>query len=418
MKVCQINTKDVQGGAARAAYRLNSALNKLEGINSVYFVKNDKIQNCKIITYKDDLSFFSRLRRKAYRKKIRYEHHKFKESKSKSLEIFTDARTPYNDVIEQLPSGLDLINLHWIAHFVDYKSLFEACEVPIVWTLHDMNPFTGGCHYNVGCEKYTDECGSCPLLGSNSEKDLSNRIWNIKKSSYKEFNQPFHIVAPSKWLESEIKKSSLLSLFPVHHIPNGIDTSIYYPIEKKLAKEALGIQSSKKVMLFLAESSDNKRKGYNYLSNALEEIRNVNDVFFLSAGKNKPDLNSDIGHLHVGYVDDNSLLRLIFSASDIFVIPSLQDNLPNTVLEAMACGTPVIGFDIGGIPDMIEHKESGLLVENIDSLELKYAIDYMIENDEKRKKMGKRSFEIIQERFTQDRQARAYMELYMSILNA
>jgi glycosyltransferase involved in cell wall biosynthesis len=334
------------------------------------------------------------------------------------LEPFTDDRTRFGDqAIAQLPSA-DVINLHWIRRFIDLRAFFSAVSVPVVWTLHDMNAFTGGCHYDEDCGKYIKNCGACPQLGSNNDRDLSRKIWKRKEEAYSHISPgQMHIVALCRWMKREVERSSLLGRFPVTIIPNGVDTDQFSPRDGLSMRRALGIPESAKVLLFVAQSTTNRRKGFGLLKKTLQGLqKRRSDLFLLSVGAFDAEMDRSANQLHLGRIQSDRLLSSIYSAADVFVIPSLQDNLPNTVLEAMACGTPVVGFDTGGIPDMVRPGETGWLAEVGDVRALREATEQALSDDGARARIGHQCRSVVEEEYTLEIQAERYRRLYEDVL--
>jgi len=305
-------------------------------------------------------------------------------------ELFSDDRTRFKEDIRlQLPPA-DILNLHWIASFVDLQSFFEHTSCPVVWTLHDMNAFTGGCHYDMGCERYKESCGRCPQLGSQAERDLSRSIWNRKRVAYEKAIRRgrLHIVAPSNWLAEEVEESSLLGEAPLQVIPYGVDATVFRPRMKQDTRERLGISKQRTIILFVAQSTTDCRKGFSFLVSALKDLDSDEKVTLLSIGQGSTSLPLDLPYVNAGRIEEDEVLAKLYSVADLFIIPSRQDNLPNTVLESMACGTPVIGFDAGGIPDMVRPGETGWLAETGNVRSLRQAIESALENDGERQRMG------------------------------
>jgi glycosyltransferase involved in cell wall biosynthesis len=317
-----------------------------------------------------------------------------------------------------LPS-CEIFNLHWIAGFIDYQAFFSSLDphMPIVWTLHDMNAFTGGCHYDYGCGKYTEQCGACPQLGSNDKSDLSRRIWSRKRKSLGRIDsQRLHIVTPSRCLASQAKRSSLLGHFPVSVIPYGLDTDVFSPRDRSLARNALELPQDAYIILFVAVSAATTRKGLTFLVKTLGKLAEMIDLHLISVGEERPNLDIQIPHLHLGHIDNDRLLSLVYSASDLFVIPSLQDNLPNTVLEAMACGTPVVAFDIGGIPDMIQPDFTGSLVPLGDTTTFCEKMIHLLKDKALRSEMSDNCRRVALQNYDLSIQARGYVRLYSQML--
>jgi glycosyltransferase involved in cell wall biosynthesis/predicted SAM-dependent methyltransferase len=268
----------------------------------------------------------------------------------------------------------DLINLHWIADVLDVGMSRRFLQGrPIVWTLHDMRAFTGGCHYAGDCRKYTENCGACPQLGSTDPKDLSFEIWRDSMSAYRGLNM--HIVAPSAWLAEEARKSSLLKRFPVHVIPNAHPLDIFKPLSREPLRRGLGIKDDELVLTFVSHHLGNKRKGMDFLLAALSRIAAGplrETVRVLLMGGRTPDIFFKLG-LRVealGHLYRPEQAAAVYSLSDAVLAPSLEDNSPNVICEAAGCGVPVVAFASGGIPEMIRHQETGWLapVGSVESL--------------------------------------------------
>jgi len=234
--------------------------------------------------------FLSRLQRRWRCAIIRRSFDSYTETRPDGLEPFTDDRTQFGDqVIDQL-QVTDVINLHWIRRFLDLRAFFSTVSVPVVWTLHDMNPFTGGCHYNEGCGKHIERCGACPQLGSRDESDLSREVWQRKKGAYNQISSDqMHIVVLCQWMKREVNRSSLLNRFSTTVIPNGVDTDQFAPRDGQSMRRALGIPEGGKVLLFVAQSTENRRKGFELLREAVRLLRERrSDVFLLSVGALHP----------------------------------------------------------------------------------------------------------------------------------
>lgn len=261
--------------------------------------------------------------------------------------------------------NFDILNLHWVATMCDPACSFNAFKGrPIVWTLHDMNPFTGGCHYADGCRGFEKYCGNCPQLGSHDENDLSRQTWKARMAAYRELD--LHIVAPSQWLAEEAKKSSLFSRFPVHTIAYGQPLNVYQPYNRQELRRQMGIEPQKTVLLFAAQSLNNKRKGGMYLIQMLNILATQPNrerflVLLLGDNPSKAFLETGITAETTGHINSDQAMAALYNVADAVLVPSLEDNQPNVICEALACGTPVVAFKSGGIPEMIQHEETGFL---------------------------------------------------------
>lgn len=273
-----------------------------------------------------------------------------------------------------------LIHLHWLgAGLLRVEELAQvAC--PIVWTLHDAWAFTGGCHYTQGCEGFKKLCGCCPQLGSPRENDHSRYLMQRKTRAFQDLD--ITVVTPSWWLAEMAGQSSLFEERRIVVIPNGLDTEVFKPIERSVARELLGIQSDSPVVLFGTISVADPRKGWDLLCDALRYVKEPLTLLVFGDGKAVVEHAPHVTVRQLGSFPDDKSLALVYSAADVFVCPSREDNLPNTVAEALACGTPCVAFATGGLPDMIKHKQNGWLARPFDSADLAQGIDWVIRHHE------------------------------------
>lgn len=337
-------------------------------------------------------------------------------------EIFTESETLAR--ISEIPGmdAADIIQLHWISGTVDIcRDVDFLRGRPIVWTLHDMNPFTGGCHYAEDCRGFERHCGACPQLGSTGEKDLSREQWIRKKTACRELD--ITVVCPSNWLAGEVRRSSLLGRADVRVIPNGVPTEVFRPLNRQAIRQSLGLRPDEFVLLFGADNLQTRRKGFAELTAALELLRPEGGAAFrlLTFGHTG---SVDFGSLpvpveHLGVLRTPGEVALACNAADCLLMPTLADNLPNVVLEAMACGLPVAGFATGGVPDMVEDGATGLLVPTGDSRGLAAAVtELRALPAETMRQMRLRCRQTVLSRFTLLHQARAYAALYEELLAA
>lgn len=321
-------------------------------------------------------------------------------------------RTPWRD---RRPS--EIAHLHWISHLLDLPSFLADLprEAPLVWTVHDMNPFTGGCHYSLGCDRYRSGCAPCPVLARGRRIHLAARNAGLKRRLLRGRN--LHVVADSRWIEACARDSEVLgearTLRTIHY---GLDTDTFAPSDAARARAALGLPADGPVVAFGAHSVAEPRKGMPQLLRALARLASSSPVTLLSYGTGAPDLSSlEYPSVDMGFVAQESRLALCYAAADVFVVPSLEEAFGQTALEATACGTPVVAFDTGGLPDTVVHDETGRLVP-VGSVEgLTDAIQWMLDHPRQREAMGQRGRERALERFGLDRQAEAYLDLYDEI---
>lgn len=420
LKVVHLNTYDGNGGAGRACLRLSDALNA-NGIDSEVLVYYKFGQNSKIKNLSKGL--FAKMRAIFNIMAERYFARLFVKAVKTpfSLQWFGKSLI-HNKTLKQA----DIIHLHWINHgFLSPKFLAELdlLDKPIVWTFHDSNAFTGGCHVRYTCENFHQQCGNCPLLRSSGKDDISHKNWLRKQKAYSELN--FHIVAPSNWMAKSVKESSLLGMRNLNVIPNTIEIAVFKPYVKSEAKQILKIAANHFVIMsgFMPSKND-KHKGTQYLITALNELSSrpeiPNDqielvIFGNKDEKNMPDFPFKTTFL--GTINKDEHLAKCYAAADVFVLPSLEDNLPNTVMESLACATPVVAFKTGGIPDMVKHLENGYLAKYENATDLADGIEWLFLHED-REAIQKEARRTILNHFAPAVIATKHEELYLDLLNA
>ena len=365
MRVLIINTTERQGGPAIAAYRLTEAL-KNNGIKAKMLVRRKSTGQ--VTTVLAERSAGNRLSMLWERLSVALHTH-FRRNRIYAIDLGHSG----GDITE-LPEfkQADVIHLHWINDGMLSLPAVEkiiASGKPIVWTLHDMWPFTGVCHYAHDCDHYTEHCHDCPQLNSRKYKDTAFRVFECKAAMLQGSNIQF--VACSRWLGNMATNSHLLQGRKIACIPNTFNANLFKPRDKQQARKATGLPSDKRLILFSSHTFTDERKGYHYLRESLKQLAAQHPEWkdklgVVLIGKDIPpsicqELPFDVYPLN--YIADEKRLVEIYNAVDLFAIPSLQDNLPNTVVEAMACGVPCIGFNVGGIPEMIDHLHNGYVAE-------------------------------------------------------
>ena len=276
----------------------------------------------------------------------------------------------------------DLINLHWVGDgFLALKDL-PRFNLPVVWTLHDSWAFTGGCHLPFDCVRYRGSCGACPQLASRGAMDLSRWVWKRKNSLWKGVD--ITIVTPSAWLAESVKTSSLFQDFPVRVIPNGLDLTAFRPIDRRVARDILRLPQDRKIIASGAIGLlDTAHKGPTQLQKAMVKLASTGwnsnaDLLLFGASTPEEPLSSSFTTRYAGILHDDVTLALHYSAADVFVCSSLSENLPYTVMESLACGTPVVAFDVGGIPDLVQHEQTGYLARSFDPDDLAEGISWIL----------------------------------------
>lgn len=363
MKILHLTSQNI-GGAGRAATRLHQALLK-QGVDSRMIVQNkiDDEPHIYSLTETKFEKLFTPLRMAIDQSPTLFYRHKKKD-------IFSSTFFPSNKKLLKKIQDInpDIIHLHWInSGFINIFDL-KKMNKPILWSLHDANPYTGGCHvYCNGCQKYKSHCHACPLLRSNSKHDISYFNFKRKQKVYKNLN--LVVNGLSRWIASEAKSSALLRDKPIINLPNTLDTSIFRPIDKSIARNLLKINREKKILGFGAISGTQiERKGYFQLKEALESLSDKHLYQLVVFGSSHGEEIGGIETIFLGHLYDDTTLTLLYNSLDIFITPSLAENLSNTIMESLSCGTPVVAFDIGGNSDMITHRYNGYLAQNTDDL--------------------------------------------------
>lgn len=424
LRIVHLSTYGIAGGAGRAAHRLHLGLRN-RGHDSILLAGRDvgSGDDPTLPVFRPPMDRPSRLRRLIRRRRIERDFRPYAATRPEGYEPFRDDRCKYTgaEILRALPPH-DVIHLHWIAEFVDYGEFFAALppHTPLVWTLHDMNPFTGGCHYDFNCDRFTNACGACPQLGSREENDLSRAVWRRKREAFAHLADQgnLQVVADSCWLADEARRSTLMGGFPVSTIHYGLDTGVFAPQPRATARWFFDLPQEATILLFASESVENRRKGFALLAEAMNGLPEaVPGLYLVAVGAGRPSgLASSLRYRHQGALSDDHALALLYSAADVFVIPSLEEAFGQTALEAMACGTPVVGFDVGGIPDMIIPGVTGLLAPPGDVAALRSALAELLNDPEKRRVLSANCRTRVREEHTLDVQARRYEALYHAML--
>ncbi|MEG4012304.1 MULTISPECIES: glycosyltransferase family 4 protein [unclassified Microcoleus] len=413
MKVVLLNSSDTEGGAARAAYRLHQGLQGI-GVSSQMLVKNKKSGDSSVISSQNSITNkLDKIISTLYNSPLR---------------LYPERR-PVIFSTEWLPDSLDvqisqikpdIINLHWVCGGYLQVESIPRFNQPLVWTLHDMWPFTGGCHYSEDCDRYAQSCGSCPQLHSSKDSDLSRWVWERKAKAWKNLN--LTLVSPSVWLAKCASSSSLLKDYRVEVIPYGINTQKYKPINREWVREILNLPQDKQIVLFgCASGTGDRWKGFNLLVSALQSLSKSgwsDRIELLVFGSSEPSNPIELGFKahYLGKFADDISLAIVYAAADVFVAPSIYDNLPNTVMEASACGIPSVGFKIGGMPDLIDHCSNGYLAKPYETEDLARGIAWVLEDSERHQKLCRNAREKVEAKFTLEVQAREYQKLYEEVL--
>jgi len=417
LKVVHLNTYDGNGGAGRACMRLNRALLS-QNIDSKVIVHYKFGKNPQIGDFNTNLVqkawtaatiLLERAWGKRYLKAVKTPF---------SFAWFGRSVIHHPDV-----KHADIIHLHWVNHgFLNPAHIAEIAELnkPVVWTFHDSNAFTGGCHVRYTCDHFERECGNCPLLKNASPDDYSHRIWEQKNEAYQKL--AFDIIAPSSWMQASVLRSSLLKGRSISQIPNTLETDIFKPQNKTEAKRKAGLPDDKFILLsgFMPSRRD-MHKGTSYLLESLELLKaklggkadNVELVVFGNRDNNNlPEFPFKTTFL--GKISNDEHLALCYTAADAFLIPSLEDNLPYTVMESLSCGTPVIAFTTGGIPEMVSHEKNGYLATYRSSESFADGMEWMINHPE-REQLNQNARQTVMNKFSERIIAEKHIGLYKQL---
>lgn len=407
MRVLHLSTTDIHGGAARAAHRIHHAL-LAAGVESRLGVQVKTGDEWHVHTHPHAVgraaaNLGARLRTGLVRRCLR-------PASDFSTQLFSSS-----GIAGLRRSDVDIINLHWVCDgFLGIGELGRQ-TLPVVWTLHDQWPFTGGCHYSSDCDRFTQTCGKCPVLGEKFNWGVSRIVHRIKKRRWKRLD--ISVVSPSRWLAQQAARSSLFRDRDIRVIPYPIDLQVFRPVPREHARALLGLELSRPTLLFVAMSATTGlRKGFDLFENAINQLQSILDhVQLIVIGASEPgQISTDHRRIHyLGRLHDDVALALAYSAADVFVAPSRQDNLPNTVIESLACGTPVAAFRVGGMPDMIEHQLNGILAEPFDARQLAHGISTLLATD-RREELSANSRASAENLFAPHRIAAKYIELYSS----
>lgn len=417
MRVLIVNTSESTGGAAVASNRLMDALNN-NGVKAKMLVRDKVSDDITVVGLKGKL--MQRFRFLWERWWIYVKLH------FKREHLFEIDTASCGADITKLPEfkEADVIHLAWINQgFLSLKSIRRILKSgkPIVWTMHDLWPATGICHVTLGCQSYKGTCHNCKYLpGNGSQNDLSTKIFNKKKKLYN--NSGIHFVACSKWLGDQARRSTLLTGLQVSTIPNPIDTHLYCPKDKKQARLHSTLPADKRIILFVSQRVTLERKGIAYFTQAIEKLANEypemrQDTVIAILGGHAEDVTSQLAlpSIPLGYVDNERQIVDIYNSADVFVIPSLDENLPNTIMEAMACGVPSVGFKVGGIPEMIDHQKNGYLAKYKDVDDLANGIHWVLDEADK-ETLKTNCIQKVMANYSQRSVAMKYIEVYNQVL--
>lgn len=413
MKVLHLSTFDIRGGAARGTYWLHQALSR-RGVDSRMLVGRK---------YSSDPAVEeppNRFHRIANAVRGRLDSLPLSGYRKTEESYWTLGWLPNRIDRAVEAHDPDVVHVHWTGGGFMSVDALRHLRYPVVWTLRDMWAFTGGCHYTAGCDRYSTACGRCPQLRSTEERDLSRRMWLHKQQAWREMD--LWLVPISSWLADCVHRSGLFGHAPVEVIPNGIDTGRFVPSDQRLAKAEWQLPADRRHVLFGAiDATDDTRKGFHHLVDAVRVLAAsgwAEQLELVVFGGTAPEELGDLGVpiRSVGLVTDDAALARLYSACDVMVVPSEQEAFGKTLVEAMACGTPVVAFATGGPVDIVEHGRTGYLADPFDVESLADGIVWCIEDDRRRAEIGARARRRAERDFEIDVVAERYEALYQQVL--
>jgi glycosyltransferase involved in cell wall biosynthesis len=379
MRILQLSTFDVRFGASIAARRLHEALlsqgresdllvSEVQGDSPRTHAANKGIEKFKAKAR----HFIDKVPMELYR---RQPWHPFSPNW---------AASPIHRAVDALHP--DIVHLHWCQTNFMPTSVLPKLDYPLVWTFHDMWAFTGGCHYTDGCEHYLQECGHCPILRSGSGSDLSHWLWKQKRRAYGRLAKSLQVVCPSNWMAGLARRAPLLEGVPVHVIPNPISTQTFQPIDKVTARRLLGLPEKGHLLLMGAAVTADHRKGFDLLDAALHHYADqpgAEPLGLVTLGKHNiaaAGKTKGLTMWNIGFLQDEVSICALYNAVDAVALPSREENLSNTLAEALCCGIPCLAFAIGGNGDLITHQINGYLARPGDTADMAAGLTWILQN--------------------------------------
>ena len=416
MRVLIVNTSDRTGGAAVAAHRLMEALNN-HGVKAKMLVRDKTTDALTVVGLKKSLLTKWRF---LWERLVIFMHLRLQRKHLFEIDI-ANAGADITGLQEFQEA--DIIHLHWVNQGMlslkDIRKIVRSGK-PVVWTMHDIWPATAICHYTRGCNNYKTQCHDCKLLPGKGQNDLSAQVWRRKRRLLDEASVFF--VTCSRWLEGAAKQSALLRGQKITNVPNAIDTRVYHPVDKQQAREALGLPTDKKVILFVSQKVTDERKGIAYLIEAVRRmadehpgLREQTVVAILGGRAEEVATQLSLPTHLLGYVSDEKTIVNVYNAADVFVTPSLEDNLPNTIMEALACGVPCVGFNVGGIPEEIDHQKNGYVASYREADDLARGLRWVLSEADSAQ-MTANALRKVAQNYSQSAVAVRYTEVYNQAL--
>lgn len=410
MKILFLNSTDCRGGAAKAAVRILDAVRN-SGVDAEMLAQERRLTGVEP-SVMEKLYLWLRPRIDSL-PVLKY--------CQRSGMIFSPSRLPERIAkkIERLKP--DLIHLHWIQEgFVKIETL-PNLNLPIVWTLHDSWPFTGGCHLPYDCVRFMNSCGACPVLASRVDNDLSRMVWLRKWHAWKDVR--FTIVAPSRWLAEKAATSSLFRNMRIEVIPNCIDTSIFHRHDTEKWRRAFDVKPNKRVIILNAsQMAHDPNKGEDLMSTILSGIAKLPaagniHLLIVGTGFSHNLVPDGLSVSYAGQVSSEARMAELYSASDLLIVTSRSENLSNTVMEGMACGVPSVAFNVGGMSDLIQDGENGCLVSPFDTDRFINAVSWCLDSG-RLPELSANAVDSANSRYANSSVAERYTTLYKNVLDS
>lgn len=408
MKVLHLVGGELNGGAARGAFWLHEGLLR-RGVESKILTNSKSTlgdRNTESVTRTLGQQIANAVRARVDQIPVKFYRHR-------NTEIFSTAITGYNFRRHPLYDWADIIHFHWInGGFVNMKHL-SGIKKPVVWTLRDMWPITGGCHVALDCVKYTTGCGACPQLGSHSPRDLSSYIVRRKK---RHLPDNLTLVGISDWISDCARSSAVFRTTDVMTIHNNVNCQEFSPVDRKAAKAILGIPADRQVILVGAQHGKHTWKGFDKFAAAMKHLKNRDALLLVFGNAEESSIRSfGLDYKVVGTLSDLIALRVVYSAADVYVSPSIMESFGKTIAEAMACGTPSVCFAATGPKDIVEHMVSGYSAAPFDVADLAAGIQWVLDHASS-DVLSRNARERIVTKFDTSIVAAKYSDLYSKLL--
>ena len=414
MKVVLVSTTESRGGAGRAANRLLSGLNSA-GVDTHMLVQSRSTADPRVVSATRKLASGLDALRPTLDQLPLYLFG------PAGLRRCATAWFPDRLAKEAARLQAELIHLHWVANGHLQIETLERLKRPFVWTLHDMWPMTGGCFHSWDCQRFQVQCGACPQLNSTHEKDLSRWVWRRKLRAWQ--NASLTLVCPSQWMAEKAKRSSLFAEKDIRVIPNGLDCQRFHPLDRQEARQWLKLPVDKKLILFsVIKGADNPYKGFNLLPQFFANLNSSGwegkiELVFLGQVSAQDVQEIPVPVHRLGQLTDDIALALSYAAADVFLSLSVIDNLPNTVMEALACGTPVCAFRVGGISEMVDHQTNGYLADEGDIQGITAGMDWVLQDKPRFERLSKQARLKALRSYDMQEIARQHISLYQELVD-